>query len=69
MKEHKMIIRVISDTPNVEAGAFSAALVDAEITAYMADGWSIISTHYLGQIPSEGSVPSFRFIFAWLLGK
>jgi hypothetical protein len=69
MKEYRTIIRVISNVPQPTEGAFSSVQVDAEIMIMLESGWTLQSTHYLGQMPTEGVIPSQRFIFAWMFIK
>lgn len=59
MKETHTIIRVISMQPD-HTSAFSVQETDAYVNAFLAEGWSIQATHFIGQMP-EG------FMFAWIL--
>jgi len=69
MKEYRTIIRTVSSVPAPQDGAFSSAQVDAEIASMLVAGWTLDSTHYLGQMPTEGVIPSQRYIFAWMFTK
>lgn len=53
----KQVQRVVSkmNQTNSEAGYFSGADVDAYLTSFLADGWRLLNTHYLGENP-EGYI-------------
>jgi hypothetical protein len=53
--QQKTMIRTISPTPNPTIGADDVTSVDKDVSAYLVQGWVIVSTHFLRHIP-EGDV-------------
>jgi hypothetical protein len=49
----KQVQRVISkkNVTDLEMGYFAVGDVDAYLSTYLADGWKLMNTHYLGENP------------------
>jgi hypothetical protein len=64
---HKLIVRTVSyGESDPTSGAMSVYDVDEYITSFLAAGWDILATHYLGtQINADGRVIGYNF--AWVL--
>lgn len=62
LPQHHMIIRYVSEHPDPIKGSFSAADIDAYINQFLAQGWRVVASHYIGKAP-EGMG------FAWILVK
>jgi hypothetical protein len=56
------VIRVISRSPGAQGGAWTLPDIEAYLADYTNHGWTLFSTHYLGELP-EG------YTMLWVLAK